>query len=217
MTTEEAARVDAAEDQVPEEAPDQTGEQDERTTEEHVAELEERLTNQGRKVKRLEDENKSLKETNTKAKEANDGWRQWFEGEATEEQKDKYRKTQEKKSTRDPEVARLSNENALLKAIAAEENPAVKKALQKLYSKVSEDGRFPESSAIEALRESLSEGEEEPKKAPPAVSAVRGTRGALPDIDSQIKEAQKGVKTGKVSMSDLLGLLQQKQELSRSR
>lgn len=196
-----------------------------KTTEERIADLEARLTQRGRSETQLKTDLKALaaereqsKKELAEAQKVNADWKKWYmDHAASEDEKAKY--AVEEKATELTSAQKSAIEASHWKAIAEEENPLVKKALVASANK----GEFIGKAAIEALREVLvtpkKDDEEEPddeKKEPPQVKPTGGTRTAGPTIDQQIAEVKDGIKKGKNTVSDLLPLMQQKQELERT-
>lgn len=180
-------------------------------------ETQKKLTEAGRKRKAAEEEAKKLREENEALRKAREEL--WFKHEASEQEKDEYRRRLERDKKESPQIARLTNENSLLRAISEEENSVVKKALRGIYAKAEKTGKFPDPETVQALRESLlpeddeSPEEETQRKAPPKVNATRGTRSITASPEEELKAARESVKKrdGRYTAGDLLVLEQQVQ------
>ncbi len=145
----------------------------------------------------------------------------WFTHPDTpEEQKDEFRRRREAEAKDAPKLAQANNRIVLAEAIADEENPTIRKALKFLQTKAKESGKYPDSSTIAALRESLApdegasgSGKQTEEETPVGVSSSRGTQSVSgPTIDEQIKVVEESVRKrdGKYTYADLLGLRQAK-------
>lgn len=207
-----ASTQDSAEKQ----APEKTAEQQDRSKD-----LENRLAAKGREAKAAEERASAAEARAAELQAERDEL--WYSHKANDAEKEQFRKEREQKKAQkeDPEKVNLANENALLRAIAQEANPAAKKALSKMYDKATKANRFPDSAAVAALRESFedddqssSEGDKEPdEKEPPKVNASRGSQANGPSIDQQITETEKAVREGKATTADLYPLYQQRDAL----
>lgn len=212
---EKTGTEEGASDQGSEKAPEKTAD-----TEDRSKKLADSLAARGRELKAAEAAAKAAKEEAEALREERDQLR--YEHKMSDAEKEEFRKEREAKTKtkNDPEKANLANENALLKAIHAEDNPAAKKALTKMLEKATASGKFPDAVAITALRESFEpdedkdEGTEDEKdeKAPLKIKASRGTATSTVNIDAQIEQTKKDIKDGKATTADLYPLLQQRDQ-----
>jgi hypothetical protein len=186
--------------------------------------LSDTLAQRGRELKQARDDAAQAKAQ--LAEERAKREQMWYEHEATQEEKDDFRKRRESEAKDSSKVAQLTNKASLLEAIAEEDNPTALKALRALKAKSDKSGKYPDADSISALRESFVSDDEETEeptpsaeKTPVAVKATPGTRQVMPSIDEQISTAEKSVrlKDGKFTYGDLLALRGQKTALDKAR
>jgi hypothetical protein len=188
----------------------------EASEEDKVKAANDKLAERGRELKAERERAKALEAQLEAEREARE--KLWYtHPETPEEEKQAFRSRREQAAKDAPKIASLQNRIALSDAIADEDNPVVRSALKAMRVKAEASGKYPDADMITSIRESLTpsvEAEERTEeKAPPGVSAVRGTRASAgPSIDDQIKAVEDSIRKhdGKFQYGDLLALRQQK-------